>query len=754
MIEARLAEALRDRYAVERLIGEGGMATVHLAEDLKHGRKVALKVLRPELSIAGDRFLREIRVTAGLQHPGIVPLYDSGEAGGLLYYVMPWIEGETLRARLDRERRIPLDEALRIVQIVASTLHYAHERGVVHRDVKPSNILLGAHGTVVVADFGVAHAVQTAGEERLTAIGHSVGTPTYMSPEQASGEEDVDARSDVYALGAMAYEMLSGRPPFEGGSMAALLTKKLTQTAPSLDEVPPEVRRMVQRALETERDKRHASAREFADTVVELLTPRAAATQTVRADGIVVLPFRNLSPDPDNAYFAEGLTEEVTSDLAQLRDLRVISRTTAAQASAGGRPISEVAADLDVAYVLEGSVRKAGNAVRVTVQLVEAATDRQMWSAKFNGTLDDVFEIQERVAADVVRELKGSLSAEDAERIADRRTEDPRILDLIMRVNFEMWRLEKSSFERAKALLDGAKDLVDQSPRLQAAKANVLFQSLNLGFSSDESIVAEAEEMAHAAIRRDPDCALAYSTLAWIVGSRKRQMVEALEYADRAYQLDPGDSTSMLGLIVISGFLGLSKSDSPDLVLERLLESDPLWLPSWIAAVVWHEANGRWDAAVEAGRRGLQLEPSAASAVMLGLAQFQTGDYSGMEEYLRRVEHEPGAWSGIGRAIRDIVRGDFEAARGRIDDEVVAWATPDCQYSWHVANVLALAGDDEGALEWIERAVDNQMYNWRLLGEYDRTFVRLHDHPRFRAAVDRARRAHERIAARWGVPPM
>lgn len=217
------------------------MATVHLAEDLKHGRMVALKVLRAELTLAGDRFLREVRVTAGLQHPGIVPLYDSGQEGAALYYVMPWVEGETLRDRLDREGRIPLEESLRILQTVAAALHYAHERGIVHRDVKPSNILLGAAGTVQVADFGVAYAVQAAGNARLTATGHSIGTPTYMSPEQAAGDEVVDRRSDVYGPGAMAHEMLSGSPPFTANTTAGLLAKKLTAAAPTLADVPPAV---------------------------------------------------------------------------------------------------------------------------------------------------------------------------------------------------------------------------------------------------------------------------------------------------------------------------------------------------------------------------------------------------------------------------------------------------------------------------------------------------------------------------------
>ncbi|MDX1579960.1 MAG: serine/threonine-protein kinase, partial [Gemmatimonadota bacterium] len=398
----RLEDALSDRYRVERELGEGGMATVYLAEDLKHGREVALKVLRPELALAGDRFLREIRVTAGLQHPGIVPLYDSGEAGGLLYYVMPFVEGESLRDRLDRENRIPLAAALDIARAVASTLAYAHGRGVVHRDVKPANILF-SQGQPLVADFGIARAVDAAAESRLTATGHSVGTPAYMSPEQAVGEEEVDERSDVYSLGCVIHEMLTGEPPFVAPTLQAMIAKRLTEPPPTVADAPADVAAMLRRSLATRPVDRFATAAELARQLVEL----AAAEQTrasrerdaTPADpgpSIVVLPLENLSPDPDNAFFADGLTEEIISDLAQVRDLRVISRTSAMRYRDTDKDLPTIARELDVRYVLEGSVRKSGNAVRVTSQLIEAVSDDHLWSGKFGGTLDDVFEIQER----------------------------------------------------------------------------------------------------------------------------------------------------------------------------------------------------------------------------------------------------------------------------------------------------------------------------------------------------------------------
>ncbi len=268
----RLTTSLADRYRIERELGQGGMATVYLAEDLRHHRKVAVKVIHPELAavLGAERFLSEIHVTATLQHPHILPLFDSGQAEGQLFYVMPFVDGESLRGRLDRERQLPVDVAVRLACEVASALDYAHRQGVVHRDIKPENILLH-DGQALAADFGIALAVTSAGGGRLTQTGLSLGTPQYMSPEQAAGEREIDARSDVYSLAAVTYEMLTGEPPHTGHTVQAIIARVLTERARSIRSVRPNVPEHVAFAVEHALEKlpadRWATAHEFAEAL-------------------------------------------------------------------------------------------------------------------------------------------------------------------------------------------------------------------------------------------------------------------------------------------------------------------------------------------------------------------------------------------------------------------------------------------------------------------------------------------------------
>ncbi len=445
----RLRAALAERYRIERELGQGGMATVYLAHDLKHDRQVAIKVLKPELAVAlgGERFLSEIRVMATLQHPNLLPLFDSGAADGLLYYVMPFVEGETLRSRLEAERQLPVEEVVRLVGLLAGALDFAHARGVIHRDLKPENILLQA-GQPVIADFGIALAVAHAGGERITETGLSLGTPSYMSPEQASGTELVDARSDQFALAAVAYEMLVGEPPHTGASTQAIIARLMTEVPRSIravrPAVPAEVESAVQRALAKAPADRFASCGAFAAALtagthdaprvspvrrfvvvgaaVALVAALGYAVQSRRsADGgpapveaersLAVLPFTSVGGDTANAYFAAGIADELGSALTRIPGLRLAGHASAARVKERGDAAVEIGAALNVGAVLDGSVRRAGNRIRVTAELTSTTDGRVIWNDTYERALEDVFAVQDEITRAIVAALQVRLAS-------------------------------------------------------------------------------------------------------------------------------------------------------------------------------------------------------------------------------------------------------------------------------------------------------------------------------------------------------
>ncbi len=421
----RLTSSLVGRYTIERELGHGGMGTVYLAWDVKHRRKVAVKVLNADTAaaIGRERFLREIDIAARLTHPHVLPLHDSGEADGHLFYVMPCVRGGSLRERLRRDPRLPVDEALAIVRQVAAALDHAHAHGLIHRDIKPENILLH-EGEAMVTDFGIALAAGSAPAERLTATGLMVGTPEYMSPEQAAGERTLDARSDVYSLACVLYELLAGEPPHTGASAKSLIARRFTEPPPRVRRVRPEVPAAVDeaiaRALAVDPGDRFLSAAAFAD----VLLVRAAPARPPRLPSVAVLPFRNLSNDPENEFFADGISEDVIAQLSKIRALKVISRGSVMRFKGRDQSLREIGIALDVGTLLEGSVRRAGSRVRIVAQLMDAETDRHLWSETYDRELTDIFAIQSDVALHIAEALEAELTQDERSRIGKEPTRD------------------------------------------------------------------------------------------------------------------------------------------------------------------------------------------------------------------------------------------------------------------------------------------------------------------------------------------
>jgi serine/threonine-protein kinase len=406
---AELFSALGDRYRIERELGAGGMATVYLAHDVRHDRDVAVKVLRPDVaqSLGCDRFLREIKLAARLSHPHILPLFDSGEADGQLYYVMPNVEGQSLRDRLDAEGQLPIAEAVRIGCEIAAALDHAHRHGIVHRDIKPENVLLQG-GHVLVADFGIGKALSETSDQG-TQAGVSVGTPAYMSPEQAVGEA-VDGRSDLYSLGCVLYEMLVGEPPFTGPNAQAVIAKRFVQTAADVSAlrqgVPRPIARAIQRVLARTPIDRHETAAELVAALREADHASVPGPNATPGQSVAVLPFVNLSADRENDYFGDGIAEDIINALARVDGLHVAARMSAFSFKGKDPDLRTVGEELNVATVLQGSVRKASNRVRITVQLMAVSDGYQLWSERYDREMVDVFAVQDEIASAIAERLE------------------------------------------------------------------------------------------------------------------------------------------------------------------------------------------------------------------------------------------------------------------------------------------------------------------------------------------------------------
>ncbi len=524
----RLRASLADRYRIERELGRGGMATVYLAQDLKHDRRVAVKVLKPELAavLGAERFLAEIKVTANLQHPNLLPLFDSGASNGFLYYVMPYLEGETLRTRLERERQLPVDETVRLATLLAGALDYAHARGIIHRDLKPENILLQA-GQPVIADFGIALAVAQAGGSRVTETGLSLGTPHYMSPEQAAGDRQLDARSDQYSLGAVIYEMLTGEPPHTGATAQAIIARLMTETPRSVRSTRPAVSRAVDaailRALSKSPADRFPGCGDVARGLVTGVTPGAVgaidpaipwrrgrlmaagvvlAVAVLGAVGlsrylrgrsttidppaptdrsIAVLPLSNLSGDPSDDYFGIGLAEEMTRALAQA-GVRVIGRMSAGALQARGLDERAIARELGVASLLTGSVQRAAGQVRISVTLA-AADGSVRWTQAYDRPITNVFAVQDEIARRVAGELLGALGAAPTGTLVRNETSDPEAHALLLQ-GIVLWnRRTGPAIRQAIGLFERA---VARDPRYARAQAWVALANNIYPFYTDE----------------------------------------------------------------------------------------------------------------------------------------------------------------------------------------------------------------------------------------------------------------------------
>jgi serine/threonine-protein kinase len=726
----QLSRVLGDRYEVQREIGRGGMATVYLANDRKHQRQVAVKVLRPELELGGpDRFVREVGIAAQLSHPHILALYDSGSADGVLFYVMPFIKGESLRQRLDRERQLPVDVAVGIARQVAFALGYAHAQGVIHRDIKPENILLH-EGEPMIADFGIALAMAAASGARLTESGLAVGTPEYMSPEQAFGEQDPDGRSDVYSLASVLFELLAGEPPYTGPTAMSVLTKRSVDPVPSVRRlratVPAGIEKVLMRALAKSPADRFPSAAAFAEA---LSAPGAAGPSS---PVVAVLPFLNLSPDPDNEYFVDGITEDVIIHLSKVRTLDVISRSSVMPFKRRTQGLREIAATLNAGSVLDGSVRRAGNRVRIVAQLIDAATEQHLWGETYDRELTDIFAIQTDVALQIVAALRAELTPDERTRLAQEPTADLHAYQLYLQGRHCFVRFTAEGLTQGIRFLEEA---LVSDPGFALAHAGIALAWVERGESGGVEpgvAYAKAKAAVTRAIAIDPDLADAQCALGYLKTVAEHDWVGAEQAFKRALALQPGHADACDHYGRMCGSLG--RFDEAVALARRAHQLDPLAHRSDVANALLRA--GRFDEALDAALRVIEFDPHYDRGhATLGWALQRAGRTDeGIAALRRAVELSPenSQWLGqLGQALG--MAGRADEARG-ILAQLGTMAATRYVSPYHFAYVHTGLGEHDAAIDLLERAqAERAGAVYGIRGSF--LFTSLREHPRFVALL-------------------
>ncbi len=530
-------------YKILEKLGEGGMGVVYKAQDSKLDRPVAIKFLPAHLAGSSDnkaRFIQEARATAALNHPNILHIHDIDEQNGSLFFVMEFIDGKTLKshiAGLKSGEGIPVRQAIDWTIQIAEGLRAAHERGIVHRDIKPENIMLTANGQPKVMDFGIAKLKSGTG---LTRTGTSLGTLAYMAPEQAEGLA-ADQRTDIWSLGVVLYEMLTSELPFRAEHEAALMYLIVNEKAvvPSMHDkrIPLVVDSCVMKMLEKNRDKRFQSMDEMISSLQTLKKELESSGQSSKTKAIALLPFENISPDRESDYFSDGLTEELILSLSRLKDMRVVSRTSTMQYKGTKKDIKTIGRELGARYILEGSVRKFQDDLRITVQLVDVETDAQLWAAKYKGKLADVFDIQEQVSEQIVDALMVKLTPSEKVVLTKRSTENAEAFDYYMRARNALYRRTKTDINNAIMLFQRAIEL-DRRYATAYAGLGEAYATLYQDIERNESYLDKAVEASHKALMYDASLSEAYAALG-IAYFNKKMRDEAMEAGRKAIELDP-----------------------------------------------------------------------------------------------------------------------------------------------------------------------------------------------------------------------
>ena len=744
-----LRTALADRYRVDRELARGGMATVFVAEDLRHGRTVAIKVLRSELAGRGlaERFLREVRIAARLTHPQIVPLHDSGECAGFLYYVMPFIPGESLRERLEREPRLPIADAVRIGRTVAGALDYAHRSGVLHRDIKPENILLH-EGEAVVTDFGVARALSAAftGREGISEPGMAIGTPSYMSPEQASADEELDGRSDVYSLACVVYEMLAGRPPFAGTSPRQTMARHVVEPAPGVRTLRPEapvaLEQALLRALAKSPSERFATAGDFARALeaAPLTTAVFAGVAPPRTDrrAIGVLPFVNASPDPETEYFADGMTDELIDALTKVEGLHVASRTSVFALKGKQTDIRTLGALLGVAVVLEGTIRQSGPLLRITARLTDVRDGRHLWSQRYDRNVEDVFAVQDEIALTIVTTLRATLLGDIGDPTPRRYTADLAAYTLYLKGRYAWNKRSNEGIAEGVRYFEEAIARDESYALAYTGLADCFALQLDYRGVPVAEGMRRAKEFALRALAIDETLAEAHTSLGWVLFIYEWDWDAAAREFQRALELNPRYATARQWhswLLMAQGRLEEAVAEGR---LAAELDSASVSIRRSLGWLLYYARQ--YEAAAEQLKRAVELNPTSEETHrILGLVRLQQGRLDQAESAFREAIalSTELAYSRAGLACTVARAGRVAEARAILDqlhrEAKERYVSPVAFVMVHLG-----LGEVDQAFGWLDRAHEERR-GWLCYLKVEPQLDEVRSDPRFRRLLDSMR---------------
>jgi len=732
-------------YRIIEKIGAGGMGEVYLAEDTKLNRKVALKFLPPHLCQDEDcrkRFKREAQAAARLNHPNIITVYEVSEFQGRPFFVMEHVAGQSLKDVI-KGSDLSLVHIVDMVIQICEGLSKAHQSDIVHRDIKPSNVVIDADGRPKLLDFGLAAIKDT---DQLTKTGSTLGTIGYMSPEQIQGKE-VDHRSDLFSLGVVLYEMTAGRLPFKGDTEAATMNSVLNEVPEPLSRyksgVSSKLQDIVSKLLEKDPQLRYQSAAGVSSDLKTLARDKVSDSgNEVTPPSIAVLPFTNLSADPEQEYFCDGMAEEIINALTHVEALRVVARTSCFAFKGKNEDIREIGRKLNVDHVLEGSVRKAGNRVRITGQLIKISDGYHLWSDKFDRDLEDIFEVQDEISLAIAQKLKVKLLGDGNEQLVKRPTENLEAYNLYLRGRF-FWN-KRSRKELFKAV-EYFEQAVHSDPDFALghaglADAHVILTDYDRSMRKEH--LMQAEKSALKALELDDTLAEAHAALA-LVRFNQWKWSEVEAGFIKATELNPRYASAHHWYALSLAANRRFEQSQEHLKLAR--ELDPLSLAIIMAQAVVFYITGQNDQAIDVCREGVELAPDfPAYPMIIGLALAEKGEYTvAIEHYNLGIklsekeipeEKDPQYIKPyIGRAFA--LMGEVEKAREILEDLIKeaekSYVSPD-----GIAALWIALGDTEQGFEWLERSVDEQD-DWLPMFSASPVFDSVRNDPRFVSLMSR-----------------